>query len=324
MRQYDYVIFHKNCLDGFTGFVILNNTGNISKDATIYPDIPAAKNAPHDIDNKNVIIIDVAYKYDVLREIMGRANSVTFIDHHVTIKNDVEKLISELSGKDNLVVYDQKMSGASLTWKYFYPDKKMPLFVKYIQDNDIGAWKMKYTKYFITGLEVNYRLSIDQDNLTKWNLLFDKKNVESLIKKGITYSEYKNYLLDSNSQRYSLERFPSEKIYEDFIDKNVFVKPAQYKVAVYCGSGCPSGTELARKILETVDCDFTIMWVYNMDRKEYVLSFRSENIDVGTIAKLFGGGGHTLASACSFPLSKYNITDLFYGDSLPRQPKATN
>lgn len=48
-----------------------------------------------------------------------------------------------------------------------------------------------------------------------------------------------------------------------------------------------------------------------MDTKQYVLSFRSKNIDVGKIANIFGGGGHKLASACSFLANKYHIQDLF-------------
>ena len=38
---------------------------------------------------------------------------------------------------------------------------------------------------------------------------------------------------------------------------------------------------------------------------------RSKKVDVGTICKKFGGGGHTLAAACSFPSSQYRIEDMF-------------
>lgn len=319
--KYDYVIFHKGCLDGFSGFYILHTTGRISRNAIIHPDIPAAKIAPNGIDNKNVIIIDVAYKIDILRDIMQRAKHVTFIDHHISIRDDVTNLMAspEMQNKNNVVVYDEQKSGASLTWKYFYPKKSIPLFVKYVEDNDIGRWAMKHTIEFITGLEVNFTFDLTPRNIKKWGQLFNKSTIKYLINKGKTYAEFKDYLLDWNVKKYSLEKFPSEKIYEEFSE--YFDKPGQYRVAVYCGSGCPSGTEIGKKLLEHVDCDISAMWVYNMDRKEYVVSFRSTEVDVGSIAKIFGGGGHTLAAACSFPKSRYEITDLFFENSLPRANK---
>jgi nanoRNase/pAp phosphatase (c-di-AMP/oligoRNAs hydrolase) len=60
------------------------------------------------------------------------------------------------------------------------------------------------------------------------------------------------------------------------------------------------------------------MWVLSLDSKKYILSFRSKKADVGKIAKLFGGGGHKFASACSFSSYTFSITDLFYPESLPR------
>jgi len=313
---YNYVIFHKNCLDGFSGFFILHMSGRIEKDAQIYPDVPSAKVSPPNIENKKVIIIDCAYKYDVLRNIMEVAQKVTFIDHHVSISEDVKRLTSELN-KNNIVVYNEKKSGASLTWEYLHPHKPLPQFVKFVEDNDIGAWKLKGVNEFITALEVNFNFDLTPNNMKKWKTLFSKKTISYLIKKGSVYMELKEYLLDINSKRYSMESFPSEKIYNEFSD--AFKRPGQYKVAVFNGTGCPSTSHLGLRMMETIDCDFVILWSMHLDKKEYVLSFRSKEIDVGEIAKLFGGGGHKLASACSFKINKYSIPDLFYPMSLPRR-----
>ena len=48
------------------------------------------------------------------------------------------------------------------------------------------------------------------------------------------------------------------------------------------------------------------------------MSMRSNTVNVSEIAKLFGGGGHELAAACSFSASKYRIEDLFQNESLNR------
>jgi len=318
---YDYIIYHKNCLDGFSAYFILTKTGLILKhDYFVYPDQPSAKEIPPNVKGHNIIILDVAYKSDVLEGIIEQAKSVIHIDHHITIRDDVMRLASKYKNKF-ISVYNEKESGASLTWKYFKKylegyNESIPKFVLYIKDNDIGEWKYKNTMPFITALNVHYDLIPNYETLRSWDKLFDTSEIKKLIRKGTIYMKYENYLLDYNSKRYTLELFPSERIYKDFPDN--FTKPGQYKVAVINGSGCPSGSLLGKKIITDVDCDFCIMWTLHMDKKEYILSFRSNSVDVGKITKMFGGGGHIFAAACSIPLTKYNIVDLFYPTSLPR------
>ena len=317
MDKYNYIIFHKGCLDGFSSFIVLNTTDKIAKNAKIYLDIPSTDYVPPEIDGKNIIIMDVAYKKEILEKIFTYANHVTFIDHHITTKKYIYDL--EKNHKNITIVFDLEKSGASLTWKYFYKKEKTPLFIKYIEDNDTGKWLMKYTYQFIAGLRVKYNMDIKEDTINKWkNLLTDKKMVLSIIKKGNIYYEYINYSIDMNSKRYTLHLFPSKKIYDKYISENIFKKIGQYKVAVYCGNGCPDGSILAVKMLETINCDFIIMWTYQIDKKKFVMSFRSKYVDVEKIASLFNGGGHKLASAGSFYKYQYDITDLFLDKSLPR------
>jgi oligoribonuclease NrnB/cAMP/cGMP phosphodiesterase (DHH superfamily) len=310
MIKYNYAIFHKGCLDGFSGFFILHTTGQISEDARIFPDVPSAKIVPPNIAGKDVIIIDVAYSRDILKGIMSVAKSVVFIDHHVTIRDDVRELKKELDTNKNItIVYNEKKSGASLTWEFFYPKKKVPLFIKYVEDNDTGAWKMKDTLTFIGSLDVNYSYALTPDNMKRWKKLFNTKHINELIKKGKIYEEYTQTLLEYNSRKYSTQSFPSQKVYDAYPE--IFKKVGQYKVAVYCGSGCPKTTLLGLELIKRTTCDFVIMWVYHIDRKEYVLSMRSRDADVGSICHVLGGGGHKLAAACSFPSSKFSIDDLF-------------
>jgi oligoribonuclease NrnB/cAMP/cGMP phosphodiesterase (DHH superfamily) len=312
---YNYVIYHKKCPDGFTGFFILHQSGLIHKNAKIMPDVPSARNPPPNIYG-DVIIIDVAYKYDILKEIIKNAKSVLFIDHHITIREDVLRLEKEFTNKFKSI-YDDKKSGATLVWDFIYPKKKHPKFIDLIEDNDIGKWELPNVKDFITGFSVNYDLKLNYENIKKFKSLFKNTTIQKIIKVGKIYNEYKKFLTNENSTRISLERFPSEQIYKEYSE--FFNKPGQYKVAVYCGSSCPSASELAKKVFEDTKADFFISWVLNLDRKEYVLTFRSEKIDVGSIAKLFNGGGHLYAAACSFKMNKYNITDLFLGESMPRK-----
>lgn len=315
-KKYDYVIFHRKCLDGFTGFIILHNTHTIKHIALIYPDVPSATNLPPNINNKDIIIIDVAYKYDVLRNIVIKAKSVTFLDHHITIHDDVKKIQNEFSNKKLEVIYNEHKSGATLVWDYFHPGKKRPLFIQFIEDNDIGKWKIPNVYEFITALHVKYPMNLKPDTIRLWNKLFKMSTIKKLIKLGTTYMEYKNYIAEEHSKRYSIERFPSPQLYSE--NPDLFKSPGQYKVAVYCGSPCPSASDVAKMIFENNNCDFFMSWALNLDRKEFVLTFRSEKVDVGEIAKIFNGGGHKLASAGSIKMDNFDIRDLFFGESLPR------
>src|SRR5690606_29985350 len=137
--MYNYIIYHNNCFDGFTGFYLFMKSDQWARKPTVFPDVPQAKYPPPDIDGKNIIIIDVAYHPNIILEISKRANKLLFIDHHITIIDDINKLNLD---KPHEIYYDKHHSGASLVWKYFFGDD-MPKFVKLIEDNDIGAWKYK-------------------------------------------------------------------------------------------------------------------------------------------------------------------------------------
>lgn len=317
-ENFDYIIYHRNCPDGFTGlitYILCKKYTDSSQMPYIYGDQPDATHLPPHIKNKRVLIIDVAYKRNLLEKIINEAEYVTHIDHHVTVRPDTIELGKTYNNKF-VSIYDIEESGASLTWMCMKGDKKMPKFIKYVKDNDMGIWKYKNTMPFITALRIHYLFEHVYDNIMKWGLLFEIKEVKRLIKKGKIYVNYEDYLLNQNYKKYTLEKFPSEKIYNN--NKQHFSMPGQYTVALVNSSGCPSGTQLGKKILDEIECDFCILWTLHMDKKKYVLSFRSKKIDVGKIAQLFGGGGHKLASACSIYASQYNITDMFFPVSMGR------
>jgi len=305
-KLYDYVVYHKNCVDGFCGLFLLTLTNKIDGNAIIYADVPSADVAPPDIDGKNVIIIDVAYNKKVVSEYIKKTRKITYIDHHISTREDITSLKFR---KQDEIIYDVDKCGSSLTWKYFFKDKKLPQFIKYIEDNDTGKWILKDTTYFMGGLNVNYPLVYNSENITRWKKLFNDNEVTNLIKKGKTYSEYQNYLLKHNVGRHHVTYFPSKIVYNSY--KQFFRKIGQYKVVVFNGHGCPSSNLISNKIFEQIDCDFIIFWIYNFSKKIYLLQFRSHSVDVSKIAKMFGGGGHTLAAACSIDRDKYDIYDLF-------------
>ena len=325
-RDFNYIIFHKGCLDGFSGFFVAHVSGRLTKDVIIYEDIPSTTHIPPDIDNKDIVIIDVAYKKDVLEQIFKYAKSVVFIDHHISIRDDVNELYLKYNNADNnddndneriTIIYDELRCGSTLAWSYFYENQKIPLFLKYVEDQDTGKWIYPKTKPFIFALRTYYKLSTNSKSLNKWMRLLNKENVAKLVKKGQYMKRFNDHLVSVNISKHTIESFPSKKVYN--MNPQLFKKPGQYKVAVYCGHNCPSITDLGTGALERMpNIDFCIMWVYNLDSKRYVLSMRSREVDISEICKLFNGGGHKLAAACSFHSSQLSLDDLFEGESQPR------
>jgi len=320
-RQFNYIIFHSGCLDGFSGFFVAHISGRLTKDVIIHEDVPSTSHVPPDIDNKDVVIIDVAYKKEVLEQIFKYAKSVVFIDHHISIKDDVMELHKKYDNNGNItIIYDEARCGSTLAWSYFFGHQQIPLFLKYVEDQDTGKWQYPKTKPFIFALKTYYHLSTENKSLDKWLRLLNKENVAKLIKKGRYMKRYNDHLVSVNLPKHTIESFPSKKVYN--IQPELFTKPGQYKVAVYCGHNCPSITDLGVGVLDRYpDIDFCIMWVYNLDSKRYVLSLRSREVDISEICKLFNGGGHKLAAACSFHSSQFKIDDLFEGGSLPRMSR---
>jgi len=312
--KFNYVIYHKNCLDGFGAFFLLHEAKKIDRKALIYPDVPSAKKIPPDILNKDILIVDVAYSYDIIEDILIKAKSVTFIDHHITIYEGMKRLALKFS-KLNLI-YDDTKSGSTLMWQYLYGSIRPPKFIRYIEDNDIGKWVIKDCKEFITALRVKYSTKLNFKSLKKWNKLYKESTINKLIELGKIYGEYKNFLAEDNSKRFTMEKFPSEKFYEKY--SQIFKKPGQYKVAVYCGSPCPTSQEISEFIFKNYSCDFMLSWVLNLEKKDYILTFRSKHVDVGEIAATLGGGGHKLAASGVIKMKDFSIEELFYENSLPR------
>lgn len=285
----NYVVYHSNCPDGFTGLVLFLNTKKWELNNTvIYPDVPHTKYVPPMIKNRDVIIIDVAYNIKILTKIINLAKSVLFIDHHISIKNDVDKIKNDKIE----IVYDEKESGASLVWKYFYKDE-MPKFIKYVAQNDIGIWEDPNVSYLATYIETKINLSPTIKNFNSILKFLNLNWLKKCIKKGKYYYEYKQEIIKKNSKKIINKIFPSKYIINKFNIKD----EKQYNVAVING-GCPDISALGNYICKNIECDFCIIWTFNFFK--YIISMRSVKTDVSNIAHILGGGGHKGAATFSW------------------------
>ena len=266
-KDYDIVIYHKGCFDGFASAYIAQK--KLKKKAKYIP-LSYKDNVPN-LKDKSILICDFSFDEKTMKKLIKLNKKVYVIDHHVTAEANLKNL------DDKYKLFDMNHSGAYLVWKYFYPKKDIPSFVKLVEDYDLWKFKYDFTKAFILGLGL-FQYKFDQ-----WAKLEDEEYVKKIIKKG-------NYLLlhQANAIKKECKKF---KIKEETIDGK------QYRV-------CYKNTttlinEFGNHLVTNNKCDFAVCYFYNDNDDTTKFSLRSidSKTDVSEIAKKLGGGGHRNASA---------------------------
>lgn len=280
--EIDYVIYHKNCDDGFgSAFAVWKYLTECTKtDINSVIFFGAAYShafPPSDLYNRNVLICDFSYKYPVTMAIMKQVKSLLIIDHHKTAQKELEKV------PDTNKIFDMSHSGAALTWMYCFANTeiKVPLLIRYIEDWDIWKKELEHIDAF------NSWFNTVPKEFEEYNKYLDGELLEQQIRhKGIYYDELNDYYI-GNGCKYSAIKFCE-------INKKF------YFVAYSNSSVLRSqiGNQIFR---EYRHADFSA--IYSICDYDNTTSFslRSENFrqDVTEIAKFFGGGGHRNSSACS-------------------------
>jgi len=256
------VIYHGNCTDGFSAaWAAWNKLGDKAEYIGIDPD----ESPDRSIVGKEVYMIDVAY-HDGLEKFVADNKKVVIIDHHSTNKEIVE-LFSE-------GVFDMNHSAAVLSWKYFNPQKPVPLLLSYVEDVDLWRLKMPNTDEIISALDMfdfsfeNWsRIAKDFENQSKF-----KEYVEN----GKIVLAYQNKLIErliANNLR--VVEFLGQKVY--------VVNSPNFSSQI--------GNIIANKLPP-----MGIVWYEEKDGSVHVSLRSIGDTDVSKMAKKFGGGGHKHAA----------------------------
>ena len=262
--QKPLVIYHGNCLDGFTAAWVI---------WTKHPDWEffAAKHGnppPENVANRLVYMVDFSYKRPVILDIASKATNIYIIDHHKTAQADLVDLPLNVH-----VSFNMEKSGARLTWDWFNLDNEVPNLVKYVEDRDL--WRFQYpetkpiSEYMFGQPYDFYRwsgLSIALDN---------PENRISIIGSG-------QAILDKHAKM--TEELCQNKFKCTIGGHQVWAVNLPYNYSSDAGNLLCKGEPFAS--------------TYYYDGVGYVFSLRSDEsgIDVSEIAKQYGGGGHKNAA----------------------------
>lgn len=270
-------IYHKSCNDGTAAAAVLLKKFPQAQLFPLWHNYVAA-----DLDPiRNIKEIDEIYFVDCaigINELLVVAKKITVIDHHISIKDELDALAKD--GKINYV-FDNKKSGSSLAWSYLFPKETLPEIIKYVEDSDLWNWA-----YGETTKHVNNYLSLNMNTPEIFLSLFDE-NIEYIKKDGSIITRY----ADSNIERIMREASPIKlKIGE-------YELPA-YNITIYQSA---VGNNLSRQI-------GGVAVMFTIKGEKVKLDFRCEqshNPSALDLAKMLGGGGHRNASGAEVPFVKF-------------------
>ncbi|MCL4403933.1 DHHA1 domain-containing protein [Patescibacteria group bacterium] len=270
------IFYHSSCPDGFSAaWAAWKKFGNKAQ----YVPIPASQTKEQlggmEVEGREVYFLDSCASVENLQKLTAANLSVTVIDHHLT-NRDRSAYVTNF-------IFGIKHSGAVLAWKYFHPDKDVPLLLKYVEDNDL--WKFKLPNNSAIGDWIglaNFGFK-DWDKYVRQ--LEHKETREKCVAEGQVVGAYKD----------SIVRDVLEHAYEvDFLG---------CKARVANESVGAIHSQVGHLLLDK-DHPVAIVWYENGRNRKYSLRSKGD-MDVAKLAAKFpGGGGHKHAAGFTLPATE--------------------
>ena len=276
-------IYHGNCADGFTAaWVVWKALGDsVEFHPGVYQD------PPPDVTGRDVIMVDFSYKRAVIDEMTAAAHTLLILDHHKTAAADLADLpnartdwhthhaFAGTPGFPHIGVrFDMDRSGAGLAWDFFFPTDPRPTLVDHVEDRDLWRFKLPKTREiqaavfsfaydFATWERI---MGLPTDVLARDGEAIERKHfkdIEELLKVVTRRMKIGGYEVPAANLPYTLTSDAGHKL-------------AQGEPFAACYWDTPDGR---------------------------VFSLRSTDngMDVSSVAKAYGGGGHRNASGFRVP-----------------------
>lgn len=277
------IIYHAGCKDGFCA-AWLNWRARRNPD--YFDDLYIAASygdEPPDVTDQNVVIFDFSYPREQLLEMHEQAASLRVFDHHKTAQAALEGL--------DFCTFDMNKSGARLAqeWLYDLADRRrLPgrapsamekyagsWLVDYVEDRDLWKWELPNSK------EMNAAIDMLAFDFEEWEEAY-LGNPQDMLIKGTAIREYQ-----LSHIKKVLDRDPVFAKIGGYIVPIIQILPT-FLVSEMVG-------ELAKKF---PGCPFAAGVWLDVAEGDYVYSLRSRggDVDVGVVAKDYGGGGHPQAA----------------------------
>ena len=259
------VFYHQNCHDGFgcawAAWKKLKNKAHY---------FPLNYQAPfkYVIQKNKIYFFDVIPERKIFEDLIKKGNRITVIDHHLSAKR-----ILDLNKFENVEIkLNMKRSASVLVWQYFFPKKKIPKLLLYVEDIDFWKFKKPYAR------EILATINLTDLDFKKWDKLTkeieNSKSRNKYIQIGKKIVEYQDKAIEAMVQEAKEAKF------------------GKYKTLVVNSSILIS--ELGDALIKKKP-PMAVIWFEAGGEKR--ISLRSNGkVDVSKIAEKYGGGGHKKAA----------------------------
>jgi oligoribonuclease NrnB/cAMP/cGMP phosphodiesterase (DHH superfamily) len=230
----------------------------------------------------HVILVDLSIPLEVYNKLRDTTKNITWIDHHKTTME-----IMDLIDKEDLdYVFKSGEGGACLlAWNYYRSPVKVPYVVNLISNYD--EWKYKYgdkVMLFHIGssmFDLNPESSI-------WELLLDPSPKSK--------RDSKMFADNVCSMGHTILKYQESKVYELLFNCAFNITLEKFKFLAINTDN--SNTALRKLDLKKFKIDADGLILFHRQKTKWVVSLYTdkEYVDVSTIAKKYGGGGHKSAA----------------------------
>lgn len=257
------------------GAIVARATGNYDENDYIVYDYSKPIPTESIGEGETVYFVDLSFSVntiDKLKEIIEQKKcDLIWCDHHSS-SMEILKTYPEYNNIKG--IRREGISGAALTWMYFYGCEfdEIPQFVKYVSDFDCWKFEFEDSLYFKYAVEAKDHDALD----IIWNKLVRDANdsktprLHEMVEKGKTISKYVKKEYKAYREAYA---------YESRIDG---IK------CLVVNRSCNS--LVFGDLIE--DYPIVAIWAFNGDIYKYSLYSDKPDIDVSKIAERYGGGGH--------------------------------
>ena len=275
MKNKPIVIYHDECMDGFTALWCAYKY--FQGEIEAFPARNGEGKIPENIEKRDVYIVDYSYPRDILLEIKNKSNYLFVLDHHKTAE-------SELRGLD-FCQFDMNRSGAGMAWDFFFPEQQRPWIVNYVEDQDIWKWEFEDSE------DICAYLNSQEKTFEIWDRLV---NEEALY---MPKARQIGKVINNTIKQYCDQVESLGTIGE--IDGHI----VPIINAPFFASSKLLNQMCSKKLADGSWPKFSVGWYINQ-YGQVKYSLRSSEdpgtgtaFDVSELAKKYGGGGHQKASA---------------------------
>lgn len=249
---------------------------------------------PWHIISSNMIVymVDVSTNTEDMKKLKETVDKFIYIDHHISKINELKDKNLTFAG-----IQRSGIAACQLTWEWF-SDNKCPKVIELLGNYDVF-------NLFENVLEFQYGMrsyDTDPNNIEFWKKCIendDDKYIESIVNQGKTILKY------------------LKTIDEKTINNNSFITYINgYKALVINSTNFTSMIFDNYQDIDDIDICVVFCWIKNQWKIGFYAN--NDNVDVSSIAKQYGGGGHKKAAGCFVNKLPDFINNVLYPQELSK------